>query len=90
MRTLSYGLLAIAAAVIAAPASIATPASAQLRIETPVGGVQVGPGRNYDRDSDRRRNRSTTGYGGRSDDRECRTITIRRDDGSVRRIRRCD
>ena len=82
MRTMCYGLLAVAA--------IATPASAQLRIETPVGGVRVGPDRQYDRDYDRPRHQGTTGYSERSYDRGCRTITVRRDDGSVRRIRRCD
>ena len=84
MRTMFYGLLAVAAI------AIATPASAQLHIETPVGGVRVGPGRHYDRDYDRPRNQGTVGYSERSYDRGCRTITIRRDDGSVRRIRRCD
>jgi len=82
MRTMCYGLLAVAAI------AIATPASAQLRIETPVGGVRVGTDR--DRDYDRPRYQGTTGYGERSYDRGCRTITVRRDDGSVRRIRRCD
>ena len=80
MRTMCYGLLAVAAI------AIATPASAQLRIETPVGGVRVGT----DRDYDRPRYQGTTGYSERSYDRGCRTIIVRRDDGSVRRIRRCD
>jgi hypothetical protein len=86
MHTMFYGLLAVAAI------AIATPATAQLRIETPVGGVRVGPDRHYDRDRDydRPRNQGTVGYSERSYDRGCRTITIRRDDGSVRKIRRCD
>jgi hypothetical protein len=84
MRTMFYGLLAVAAI------AIATPASAQLRIETPVGGVRVGTDRHYDRDYDRPRHRGTTGYSERSSDRGCRTIIIRRDDGSVQRTRRCD
>jgi hypothetical protein len=84
MRTMFYGLLAVAAV------AIATPASAQLRIETPVGGVRVGTDRHYDRDYDRPRHRGTTGYSERSNDRGCRTIIIRRDDGSVQRTRRCD
>lgn len=84
MRTMFYGLLAVAAI------AIATPASAQLRIETPVGGVRVGTDRHYDRDYDRPRHRGTTGYSERSYDSGCRTITIRRDDGSVRKSRRCD
>jgi hypothetical protein len=84
MRTMFYGLLAVAAV------AIATPASAQLRIETPVGGVRVGSDRHYDRDYDRPRHQGTVGYSERSYDRGCRTIIIRRDDGSVRKIRRCD
>jgi hypothetical protein len=84
MRTMFYGLLAVAAV------AIATPASAQLRIETPVGGVRVGTDRHYDRDYDRPRHRGTTGYSERSNYRGCRTIIIRRDDGSVQRTRRCD
>lgn len=59
------------------------PASAQVIVDTPVGGVRVGRDRDYDRyrysDYDRPRYRSYA--------RDCRTITIRRDDGSVRR---CD
>jgi hypothetical protein len=46
MRTMFYGLLAVAAI------AIATPATAQLRIETPVGGVRVGSDRHYDRGRD--------------------------------------
>ena len=93
MRALLIGLLTVAGIAIATPVSV-SPASAQgLTIETPVGGVRVGPQRHYDRDYDRRRYRETTGYTGyseRSYDRGCRTITVRHDDGSVRRIRRCD
>jgi hypothetical protein len=79
MRTILLGLLAVA--------SIANgPASAQVIVDTPVGGVRVGRDRDYDRyrysDYDSPRYRSYA--------RDCRTITIRRDDGSVRRIRRCD
>jgi hypothetical protein len=81
MRTILLGLLAVASITIATPV---VPASAQVVVDTPVGGVRVG--RDHDRyrysDYDRPRYRSYA--------RECRTITIRRDDGSVRRIRRCD
>ena len=84
MRTILLGLLAIASIAIATPV---VPASAQVIVDTPVGGVRVGRDRDYDRyrysDYDRPRYRSYA----RGD---CRTITIRRDDGSVRRIRRCD
>jgi hypothetical protein len=81
MRTL-LGLLA--AAVIAITTTpVVSPASAQVTIETPGGGVSVGPRPRYrEREYYERRR----GYR----DRGCRTITIRRDDGSVRRVRRCD
>ena len=79
MRTMLLGLLAVSAIAIATPV---VPASAQVVVDTPVGGVRVGPHHDYDR------YRHSDGY--RSYARDCRTITIRRDDGSVRRIRRCD
>jgi hypothetical protein len=83
MRTILLGLLAVASIAIATPV---VPASAQVIVDTPVGGVRVGRDRDYDRsrysDYDRPQYRSYA--------RDCRTITIRRDDGSVRRIRRCD
>ena len=75
MRAILLGLLAVSGV------AIATPAFAQVTVDTPVGGVRVGPDRGYDRYHHPR-------Y--RSYARDCRTITIRRDDGSVRRIRRCD
>ncbi|WP_271670538.1 hypothetical protein [Bradyrhizobium sp. CCBAU 51627] len=79
--------LAVAAFAIATPMTIA-PASAQVAVDTPLGGVRVGPERHYYRDYDRPAYRAY-GYdrGYRSG---CRTVTIERDDGSVRRIRRCD
>ena len=93
MRRLLMGTLAVTGI------AIATPALAQFYIETPLGGVGVG---NYDRhdydgryhsyDYDRPRYQSYDydrpryqSYG----DQGCRTITVQRDDGSVRRIRRC-
>ena len=83
MRTILLGLLAVASIAIATPIA---PDSAQVIVDTPVGGVRVGRDRDYDRhrysDYDRPQYRSYA--------RDCRTITIRRDDGSVRRIRRCD
>jgi hypothetical protein len=78
MRTILLGL-AVASIAIATPV---VPASAQVVVDTPVGGVRVGHDHRYS-DYDRPRYRSYA----RGD---CRTITIRRDDGSVRRIRRCD
>jgi hypothetical protein len=87
MRTLLLaGVLAVAGFAIATPISIA-PASAQVAVETPFGGVRVGPEPRYYRDYDRPAYRAygyDRGYGG------CRTVTIERDDGSVRRVRRCD
>ena len=83
------GVLAVAGLALATPVSVA-PASAQVVIDTPVGGVRVGPQRRSYRDYDRPGYRA---YGHerryRSYDRGCRTVTIQRDDGSVRRIRRC-
>ena len=81
------GVLAVAGFAIAAPISVA-PASAQVSVDTPIGGVRVGPERRYyrDRDYDRPAYRA---YGYDRGDRGCRTVTIERDDGSVRRIRRC-
>ena len=83
MRTILLGLLAVSAVAIATPV---VPASAQVVVDTPVGGVRVGPHRDYDRYHYDRYNHPRY----RSYARDCRTITIRRDDGSVRRIRRCD
>jgi hypothetical protein len=84
------GVLAVAGFAIATPISIA-PASAQVAVDTPLGGVRVGPqprySRDYDRDYDRPAYRA---YGYDRGYRGCRTVTIERDDGSVRRVRRCD
>jgi len=53
MRTLLLaGALAVAGFAIATPISVA-PASAQVAIDTPIGGVRVGPQRHYYRDYDR-------------------------------------
>jgi hypothetical protein len=85
MRTILLGLLAVAGISIATPV---VPASAQVTVETPVGGVRVGRDHDYDRyrysDYDRH------GYRAYARGHGCRTITIHRDDGSFRRIRRCD
>ena len=84
MRTMMLGLLAVSASASAiAIATPVVPASAQVVVDTPVGGVRVGHDRDRYSDYDRPRYRSYA----RGD---CRTITIRRDDGSMRRIRRCD
>jgi hypothetical protein len=84
MRSLLLaGVLVVAGFAIATPISVA-PASAQVAVDTPIGGVRVGPQPRYYRDYDRSSYRAY-GY-----DRGCRTVTIERDDGSVRRVRRCD
>jgi len=66
-------------------------------VEVPgVGGVRIGepdrPRYREDRDYDRPRYREGREFRERegSYGRGCKTITIERDDGSVRRIRRCD
>ena len=83
MRTILLGLLAVAGIAIATP--VIPSASAQVTVETPAGDVRVGHDRDRDRDRDHDRRRYH-----RDRDHGCRTITIRRDDGSVRRTRRCD
>jgi hypothetical protein len=86
----------ILAAGIAAFTSFAPASYAQgIAIDTPVGGVRVGePGyrHHYYRDYDRPFVRERRVYRDR-DVRlggDCRTVTITRDDGSFKRIRRCD
>jgi hypothetical protein len=81
------GALAAAGFTVATPNSMA-PALAQVAVDTPLGGVRVGPQPRYDRDYDRPAYRAY-GYD-RGYRRGCRTVTIERDDGSVRRVRRCD
>ena len=84
-------------AVMAATTALApTPSMAQgVGIEVPgVGGVRVGEPdrryREYDRDNDRRYYREGREYREGRYGRGCKTITIQRDDGSMKRIRRCD
>ena len=90
MRAILFGLLTFAGTAIAMPVFESRASAQGVTIETPIGGLRMGPERRYDRDYDRPRDRETTGFRERSYDRGCRTITIRRDDGSVRRVRRCD
>jgi len=93
MKKLLILLTATAGLTLIAPAA----SNAQFAVEVPGVGVRIGePGyrdydrpryreREYDRDRwERRRwrDREVRGEG-------CRTITIQRDDGSMRRIRRC-
>jgi len=81
----------ILAAGIAAFTSFAPASYAQgIAVDTPVGGVRIGePGyrHHYDRPYVRERHiyrDRDVRLGG------CKTVTIRRDDGSVKQIRRCD
>src|SRR5215470_7972074 len=86
MRTILVGLLATAGIAIATPV---VPASAQVTVDTPIGGVSVGH-RHYYRDYDRPRSRGYhEGYRVYARAGGCRTVTITPDDGSFKRIRRC-
>jgi hypothetical protein len=80
MKTLLILLGAAAAITFYAPA----PSNAQgIGIAVPGVGIQIGePDRPYER---RRFREREVRYG-----QGCRTVTIERDDGTVRRIRRCD
>src|ERR1700746_2592066 len=87
MRTLLLaGVLTVAGFAIATPISIA-PASAQVAVDTPLGGVRVGPQPRYYRDYDRPAYRA---YGYDRGYRGCRPVTIERDDGSGGPVRRGD
>ena len=79
---------ALVAAGLGFLATPVTPAAAQ-GIGVDVPGVHVGVGeRDRYRDRDRYRERR---YYMRDDrGRGCRTVTIERDDGSMKRIRKCD
>ena len=84
------------AAAIAA-ATVFTPVAsfAQFAVDTPVGGVRIGEPsyRQHSRDYDRpvvRERRSYRERNERNVGMNCRTVTIERDDGSMRRVRRCD
>jgi hypothetical protein len=80
MRNVFFGLLGTAAIAIATPV---VPASAQVTVDTPVGGATIGPRHHYrDYDSPRYRPYARAG--------RCKTVTIHRDDGSMKRIQRCD
>jgi hypothetical protein len=87
MRT-CLGVFAVAA-VLSIPITVA-PASAQIGVETPAGGIYVGPARHYrDRYRHRDEYRHRRGWRDYGYDRGCRTTTIERADGSVRTVRRC-
>jgi hypothetical protein len=90
MRAFAISVAALAAATVFAP----LPSSAQIAVDVPGVGVRIGDRPHYRayRDYDRpvvreRRIYRERDVGLRGD---CRTITIHRDDGSMKRIRRCD
>jgi hypothetical protein len=87
MKKLTISIAAVAAAIAFAP--VATVAQG-IAVDTPVGGVRIGePGyRHYDGPVvQERRIYRERDVGLRSN---CRTVTIERDDGSMKRVRRCD
>jgi hypothetical protein len=83
MKNLILVLSAAAGITFLAPAA----SNAQIGIDVPGVGVRIGEPR---RDYDRPRYRERRGYREREVRGGCRTVTIERDDGSMRRIRRCD
>ena len=91
MRVFAISVAAIMSAAVFAP----LPSSAQIAVDVPGVGVRIGDRPHY-RSYDRydapvvreRRIYRERDVGLRSGD--CRTITIQRDDGSMKRIRRCD
>jgi len=87
MKTLLISAAAIAAATVFTPVA----SFAQFAVDTPVGGVRIGePSYRHYRDYDRPVVRERRIYRERNVGMNCRTVTIERDDGSMRRIRRCD
>ena len=86
MRALAIGLFALASLTLTVPAS-----AEDFVVGVPGVGVQLGSGhRDRYRDDVRERDEvrvRTNGFERRSE--RCETTTIRRDDGSVKQIRRC-
>jgi hypothetical protein len=88
MKKLLFLLSAATALTFYAPA---TSRAQGIGIAVPGVGIQIG-----EPDRERYRERRRAYDGGQFREREvrygqgCRTVTIERDDGSVRRIRRCD
>ncbi len=83
-------VIAAVAAAVFFPAAVMAQGIA---VDTPIGGVRIGePGyRHHYRDHDGPVVRERRVYRERDVGlRDCRTVTIQRDDGSVKRIRRCD
>ena len=87
MKTLFISAAAVAMATVFTPAA----SFAQFAVDTPVGGVRIGePSYRHSRDYDRPVVRERRIYRERNVGMNCRTVTIERDDGSMKRIRRCD
>lgn len=89
MKKLSILLATAATFAIAAPAATLAQGIA---VDTPVGGVRIGePYRHhYSRDWDGPRRHHWRDRDVYLRSGGCRTVTIQRDDGSVKQIRRCD
>ena len=88
MRKFLILAVGVAALTSFAPASYAQ----GIAVDTPGGGVRIGePGYRHHRDWDRPYVREHRYYRDRDVRlRGCKTVTIRHDDGSMKRIRRCD
>ena len=87
MKTLLISAAAVAAAVVFTPVA----SFALIAVDTPVGGVRIGePGYRHHRHYDRPVVHERRIYRERNVGMNCRTVTIERDDGSMKRIRRCD
>jgi hypothetical protein len=85
MRAVIFGLAAATVLFAAVPAS-----TQELRLRAPGVDVDVGNGPRGYRDREYRRSPERSyGYDRRFREGGCRTITVQRDDGSVRRTRRC-
>ena len=80
--------ITLAGAAVMAAAVPAAPSFAQgIGIDTPVGGVRIGEPYRHRYYDDGWRFRHRDVY---LSHRGCRTVTVERDDGTVKRIRRCD
>lgn len=87
---IAAGLLALSAAPLAATAARADDVGAAIA-RGAIRGAMGDQGYGYRDDYRRDRWRGDRYYEGRSAySGDCRTVTIERDDGSVKRIRRCD
>jgi hypothetical protein len=89
MKTLA-SILVFAAGLTALPALADSMSTTDRPVVLAGGQLCVGPaciGRDRDRDDWRYRHRRGYGY---DRDSGCRDVTIRRDDGSVTHVRRCD